>query len=779
MTAAEFIAELGPKARAQKDGAGWKCCCPAHDDKAPSLSVTDGNGGRLLIHCHAGCTPAAVCEAAGLTMADLMPPRAPGNGKINIVASYDYRDEAGALLFQVCRMDPKDFRQRKPDGKGGWLWKLGATRRVPYRLPEVLAAVKDGRPVFIAEGEKDVAALEAAGFAATCNPGGAGKWLPEFAPTFQGAAVVIIADKDKPGREHAAAVASQLYGTAAAVKVLELPDLDGRPVKDAADYFTAGGQAADLDGLAEEAPPWTPPATSQRSAVEIAFGTSFDEITAELRAEIIRLLTDPFLKGTARARAVAKLAVGSLVKVGRLYYHAERKDFDSVCFFDGTAKRLLRIRSDAFAAWLAEWLAINRADVLFKFALSEIETAALAGPDTTGILPESFWTARPGALYVSNGDGAVARITADRVATVDNGTDGVLFAAGRTLAHWRLTDPRDPFETCALFRNAHSTAGHALDLLRLWLYSLPTSPRSKPPLVLAGEIGSGKTRLAKGCAELYGVPFVAAKVEEGLENNFWPCCDAGGIFTLDNADSKCRWLADALAAAATDGCSQRRRLYTDSETITLHARAWLAVTSANPSFAADAGLADRLLLVRMARRDAEQTSDAALTDEILAARDAGLSHIAETLRAALGDTAPTPARLNQRHPDFAAFAVKIGRALGREAEAIAALQNAEADKAHFCLENDSIGSALLAYLSTAGGFTGTAAELAPHLIAMDGELADRCGARRLSKRLSALWPHLQATLATAKREETREKTAIFTLKSQTFAGFAGFQRLIS
>jgi hypothetical protein len=77
-------------------------------------------------------------------------------------------------------------------------------------------------------------------------------------------------------------------------------------------------------------------------------------------------------------------------------------------------------------------------------------------------------------------------------------------------------------------------------LLQLYLYSLPTNPRSKPPLCLAGDIGSGKPRFTKAAAELYGLPFIATKVEESEESNFWPSMDAGGLFTLDNADTKCR-----------------------------------------------------------------------------------------------------------------------------------------------------------------------------------------------------------------------------------------------
>ncbi len=444
-------------------------------------------------------------------------------------------------------------------------------------------------------------------------------------------------------------------------------------------------------------------------------------------------------------------------------------------YFDAARKQLLRIRADSFGAWLSGWLGINRAETIFKWAFTEVETAALSSKHTTGILPRAFWAARPGTIYLSNGDGAIVKITATDLVEVDNGCDGILFAAGRTLAPWKLTSPRDAFESCRLFREAHCSAQHGKDLLRLWLYSLPTNPRNKPPLCLAGEIGSGKTRMAKGFAELYGLPFVAHKVEESSEDDYWPCCDAGGIFTLDNCDTRCRWLADALASAATDGCSQRRKLYSNADVVTLRANAWLIVTSANPLFGSDAGLADRLVLIRTERRE-DESSDAALTDEILAARDAALSHVAVTLQKALADRNPTPAGLNHRHPDFASFAVRIGRALGRESEAVAALRSAEADKSAFCLENDAIGAALLSYLGDAHYFSGTAAELLPHLVEVDGELKDRLSAKRLGKRLSALWPHLHSTLATARRELNRKEITIFTFKS---AGFAGFQSAIS
>jgi hypothetical protein len=101
------------------------------------------------------------------------------------VAVYPYTDEAGAVLFEVVRFEPKDFRQRRPVGQGGWIWNLGHVRRVPFHLPHLLAA--NGRTVHVVEGEKDVLALEKLGLVATCNPGGAGKWRQDFAQYLRGA----------------------------------------------------------------------------------------------------------------------------------------------------------------------------------------------------------------------------------------------------------------------------------------------------------------------------------------------------------------------------------------------------------------------------------------------------------------------------------------------------------------------------------------------------------------------------------------------------------------
>jgi hypothetical protein len=256
MTTAEILSRLK---YVNKTPNGWEARCPAHDDGEPSLSISTGDDGRTLIDCKAGCPPERICAALRIKLADLFADKPKRNGQPKqIVATYDYTDAGGELRFQVCRYEPKDFRQRRPDGKGGWIWNMAGIDRILFRLPKVMAAIKAELPIYLTEGEKDALAMVANGFAATCNLGGAGKWQTSYSETLGGADVLIVADKDPTGRKHAANVARQLHGVARSIKTIECPDTNGKPVKDAADFFAAGGEPSTLDEIAQAAPEFVP-----------------------------------------------------------------------------------------------------------------------------------------------------------------------------------------------------------------------------------------------------------------------------------------------------------------------------------------------------------------------------------------------------------------------------------------------------------------------------------------------------------------------------------------
>jgi hypothetical protein len=251
----------------------WQC--PAHEDHTPSLSVHEGTDGRALLHCHAGCQPEQVAAALGLTMPDLFPepdhdqadddwtPRGPA------IATYRYTDEAGRLLFAVCRTADKQFPQWRPDpaAKTGRRWSLKdratgkpAVRRVLYRLPKVLQAAAAGQVIYMVEGEKDVHAVEAAGGVATCNPGGAGpgRWREEYAAALFGAStVMVVADRDGPdpnrpangykGQRHAQRIARSLAKQGTPVRLVM-----ATAGKDAADHLAAGHGLGDFLPLPDD-----------------------------------------------------------------------------------------------------------------------------------------------------------------------------------------------------------------------------------------------------------------------------------------------------------------------------------------------------------------------------------------------------------------------------------------------------------------------------------------------------------------------------------------------
>ncbi len=212
-----------------KDEVKVKCCF--HDDKEPSLSINFKTG---LFHCFA-------CGAEGsifdfhMRQNHLSFPESiedigrfaglNGKKKSREVAAYDYTDETGKLIYQVVRFEnPKDFRQRRPDEKGGWIWNLEGVKFVPYNLPEVLKA----ETVYIVEGEKDANTLNKIGLVASTNSGGAEKWKSELNQWFDSKNIIILPDNDEPGRKHALAVAGNLSPIGYSVKIVTLPGLSDK-----------------------------------------------------------------------------------------------------------------------------------------------------------------------------------------------------------------------------------------------------------------------------------------------------------------------------------------------------------------------------------------------------------------------------------------------------------------------------------------------------------------------------------------------------------------------
>jgi len=238
MTPEEIKTKLSLKAEFERRGikliaagpARFKCKCPFHEEKTPSCSVDEAKG---LFYCH-GCKASgsiidvvikldgvnfktAVEKLGGTT--GFVEKKAEPQPEKRIQKIYHYTDENGAELFQVVRMEPKDFRQRH-QANGEWVWNMDGVTRVLYRLVEVLKA----KVVWLVEGEKDADTLAGLGITATCNVGGAGKWLDSYTETLTGKEIVLCGDNDDAGRDHIKKVTESISGKVESTRTINPPE---------------------------------------------------------------------------------------------------------------------------------------------------------------------------------------------------------------------------------------------------------------------------------------------------------------------------------------------------------------------------------------------------------------------------------------------------------------------------------------------------------------------------------------------------------------------------
>jgi hypothetical protein len=101
----------------------WSACCPAHEDRSPSLSIVQNETGKVFVNCFAGCDGRAIMSAIGMTLADLYPDRIDppkGTGNKPVFSPYEILPmiEREASIVAMCGSElqthplPDDDRKR-------------------------------------------------------------------------------------------------------------------------------------------------------------------------------------------------------------------------------------------------------------------------------------------------------------------------------------------------------------------------------------------------------------------------------------------------------------------------------------------------------------------------------------------------------------------------------------------------------------------------------------------------------------------------------------------
>jgi len=308
----ELVKLLGMKTGkpVKKSGSGYIGCCPAHDDSSPSLSLCEGDEGKLLINCFTGCSPENICGSLGIAIADLFPERITGNAPRKKI-EYPYHDEEGKVLFTKIRVQPgfdgkdKSFYWEREDENGNVIRNLNGCKKVFYQLPKLLKGIAEKQTIFLVEGEKDADKLLGYGLVATTAPESL-KWSEEFSEVLKDADVVILYDMDKTGWERRDLLCKKLCDRVKRLRVVALPGLEYQEShgKDVSDWLALGNTTLQLIEIVAQTPDFTAP--KHYGKIRVVTVDEFLDMQLPKR----EMLLAPFLPSQGLGLLYAKRGVG-------------------------------------------------------------------------------------------------------------------------------------------------------------------------------------------------------------------------------------------------------------------------------------------------------------------------------------------------------------------------------------------------------------------------------------------------------------------------------------
>ena len=671
----------------------WQACCPAHDDHNPSLSISIGDDGRVLLHCHSGCEPKDICSEMGLALTDLFPPSCANaaHRRSRIVAEYDYRDAQGDLLYQVVRYHPKKFRQRRPDGRDGWIWNLRGVERVLYRLPELLA--NPSETVLVVEGEKDADRLAGAGLLATTSPAGAGKWSKVDDSVLHGRAVVLFADADDAGHQHAQDIARRLHGSAGSVRIVEL---DGLPDHgDISDWLDAGHDVQELDELIQQAPIWEPIAGAEVSADGSATGVTQAGSGGSQATKLVQLAGDC---GVELFHDVEGTAFASVPVEG----HSETWPIHNRGFRRWIAHTYYRKHSGA-----PNTQALND-------ALGVIEGEALYGGAEHDVFVRVGAIGDAGdadfAIFLDLADPAwrAVRIDATGWTIVDH--PPVRFRRPGGMHPLPTPEQGGTIDELRNFVNVESEGDFALIVSWLVAAYWPSGPY--PILALHGEQGSAKSTCAKLLRSLIDPNAAPLRSSPREVRDLMIAAQNGWALVFDNVSRIREWTSDALCRMSTGGGFSTRELYTDADEVILDATRPIMLTGIT-ELGDREDLLDRTIQVVLPTiPEQRRKTERDLWTAIDVARPRLLGAMLDAVSASVHNADSVRLEVLPRMADFAVRAVAAEPAMpwsaGTFLRAYADVRSAGHELA---IEASSVGQVLLAWMEGRSEWGGTSTAL--------------------------------------------------------------------
>jgi len=740
---------------------GVKVQCPCHDDapNKPSLNISVGDDGRIVMHCFAGCKNADILEKKGMGFGELFPEKARAfvrntGREAHHLSWYDYSDESGKLLYQAGRKqfaDDKQFFQRKPKPGGGWDYTLGNVRRVLFNLAAVIRAIEAGEPTIKVEGEKDVLRLGKIGFTATTNVGGSNAWRQDYAQALDGADVVVSPDHDQPGYAHALDVVRSLEDKAASILIVQIVGLPEKSdISDLMDHL--GNHAAeDITSIVSG----SKTSTVDADGIGMMVITVDDLIGLAAKSKVPEPPTTPkrleefapYVNELLNRRAARRDKQEVAELIGDYFADNDRLLIDdgagheaSSCPYlitDDDTVVSLAGESRALRAALAD-CGINPTEPAYQWLLAVLQERARKG---RSVRLARYWHIGGETLYVSCGATSLVRVAGGkRPELLPNGTDGVLFAADAVMPVWDPTvDSIDPL-TIKGFRPPLDTPGESdgytpdvqVLLCRAWLICLIAGLRPLPILTATGQKGAGKSTFMKSIGRLLMGPTADVNDSNLDARDFAACVTQLPLLVLDNLDNDPpHWLRDAMASATTGQTIMRRKLFTDTQLTREPAIAALGVTTRTASFAGRLDMQERVLPIFTGRPPGRREPDRVITAEVVAARDGCLVWLAQAAISALVTMDSAPSDLPGRFVDFERVVWTLDKNQARPA--LTALQRAQLLAV---TDPDPLLSAIVTYVDD--GLQGSASDIVRDLTSRGALLPYFGSGKAIANRLREL-----------------------------------------
>jgi hypothetical protein len=654
--------------------------CPFHPDgegkppHEPNLLVSEH--GFICHACGAKGNLKMLAGALGISLEDT---------SVVTGTVYDYRDKNGQLRYQVVRKPGKKFLQRRPDGKGGWIWNLKGTRPVPYRLQDLIKRPDDR--VFVPEGEKDADRLASIGLLATTNSGGAGKWKKHLSRYFNGRNLVILPDNDDIGRSHAEKVARSLSGSTSSIKILNLPGL--RQKGDVSDWLRDGGTAEELSRLADETPLWEPAAETQE-----------DE-------------DDSSPSKTSERDSIAKSLVSLLMDSGIELFRDQRGEpFARTDTPDG--RRIFRVESKPFRHKLQHlaWTEMERApsSETLRAAISIVASIARFEGHTHPL--HNRCAHRDGAIWIDlDGVRAVAVGPSSWEIVRD---PPILFRPRSSMRP--LPEPKrgGALPPVLRFLNLPHAERETLYLGYLVCCLVPDIP--VPALVLAGPQGAAKTTLLRVTKRILDPSGAETRGSVKDPSEYAVAASQTRVLYFDNLTHIPDGLSDAFCRTVTGDGFTKRTLYTDEDETVLEFRCVIGFSGINIA-AERADLLDRSLILELESIPQDRRrEEATFWAEYEKAMPSIFGGLLDTLAAAM-DIYPrvSPPKL-PRMADAARWGAAAAEALGLRADDfLQAFSRNVQRQTEAAIEGSLVAQAVIAFMGEREEWAGPATLLLSQL----------------------------------------------------------------